>query len=287
MVLKAAVEDSKIARTPCRKINLPEVVTEQVRIPTLGELEAVAALLPANYRRAVPVVAGTGLRLGEVLGLTVDRVGWLRRTITVDRQMQTYPDGRVEHAPVKRAASNRVIPVGDVTLHTLNAQLAEFPSTPDGLIFRTALGGPVRRGRWGAAWGKARAAATIETGQFDEDGLPVLSVVHEELTLHDARHFYASLLIRHGLSVKVVQARLGTPPPSRPSTPTATCGPTTRTAPALRSRPSSGTTSTARRSPADLVEGTWGALRSLLRPCRRMPADVGLGQELPSELRTY
>ena len=27
--------------------------------------------------------------------------------------------------------------------------------------------------------------------------------------MHDLRHFYASLLIRHGESIKVVQARLG------------------------------------------------------------------------------
>jgi hypothetical protein len=31
----------------------------------------------------------------------------------------------------------------------------------------------------------------------------------EGTTYHDLRHFYASLLIRHGESVKVVQARLG------------------------------------------------------------------------------
>jgi integrase len=29
------------------------------------------------------------------------------------------------------------------------------------------------------------------------------------VTFHDLRHFYASLLIRHGESVKVVQKRLG------------------------------------------------------------------------------
>ena len=34
-------------------------------------------------------------------------------------------------------------------------------------------------------------------------------VVPEWATFHDLRHFYASLLIRHGESVKVVQARLG------------------------------------------------------------------------------
>ena len=31
----------------------------------------------------------------------------------------------------------------------------------------------------------------------------------ESLHFHDLRHFYASLLINHGESVKVVQARLG------------------------------------------------------------------------------
>lgn len=31
----------------------------------------------------------------------------------------------------------------------------------------------------------------------------------EALRFHDLRHFYASLLINHGESVKVVQARLG------------------------------------------------------------------------------
>lgn len=31
----------------------------------------------------------------------------------------------------------------------------------------------------------------------------------DEITLHDLRHLFASLLIRHGASVKTVQARLG------------------------------------------------------------------------------
>ena len=32
---------------------------------------------------------------------------------------------------------------------------------------------------------------------------------HEGVTFHNLRHYYASLLIRHAESVKVVQARLG------------------------------------------------------------------------------
>lgn len=44
-------------------------------------------------------------------------------------------------------------------------------------------------------------------------------------------HFYASLLIHHGESVKVIQARLGHNTLQRRSTATATSGPTPRTAP--------------------------------------------------------
>jgi integrase len=37
----------------------------------------------------------------------------------------------------------------------------------------------------------------------------VVAGVRQGVTFHDLRHFYASLLIRHGESVKTVQARLG------------------------------------------------------------------------------
>jgi Phage integrase family len=69
-----------------------------------------------------------------------------------------------------------------------------------------------------------------------------------DVRYHDLRHFYASALIRKGLSVKVVQARLK-PPLSRRSACTDTCGRTTRTAPA---RPS---TAPGRRSVDELLGG--------------------------------
>ena len=61
------------------------------------------------------------------------------------------------------------------------------------LVFTTADGKPVRRSSFAAAFAKAVKAA----------GAP------PNTTYHDLRHFYASLLIRHGESVKVVQRRLG------------------------------------------------------------------------------
>ncbi len=58
-------------------------------------------------------------------------------------------------------------------------------------VFAAPEGGPIRRNRFGEVWRVARTAAKLSEGG----------------TFHDLRHFYASLLIRHGESVKVVQRR--------------------------------------------------------------------------------
>ena len=52
---------------------------------------------------------------------------------------------------------------------------------------------PIRRTSFGDVW----RAAVKSAGAPDGTGF------------HELRHYYASLLIRHGESVKVVQARLG------------------------------------------------------------------------------
>lgn len=99
-----------------------------------------------------------------------------------------------EFGPTKTEASVRTVPMADVTLHALARHLEQFPAEGgDGLIFTGADGGPLRRNRFAEVWSRARSAA----------GLPA------DRTFHDLRHHYASLLIRHGESVKVVQARLG------------------------------------------------------------------------------
>lgn len=59
---------------------------------------------------------------------------------------------------------------------------------PDGYIFISELGSPIRRNSFGTACHRsARAAGPLRSATF-----------------HDLRHFYASLLIRQGESVVVV-----------------------------------------------------------------------------------
>jgi integrase len=168
------------------------VERKQVVPLTTDEVTAIRDAVPAELRALVTLAAGTGLRPGECFGLTVDRVRFLERTLTVDRQLVTLQKQAPKFGPPKTRASNRTIPVPQVVVDALAAHLAEFPAGPDGLIF-TLAGKPISRQAFGHKWRPAVKKAGLPTGT----------------RLHDLRQYHASLLIRHGESVKTVQARLG------------------------------------------------------------------------------
>lgn len=193
-IMRAAVADRVIPRTPLDGVKLPKRAPVEVIPPTVEEVKAIESVMAARYRALITLAAGTGLRQGEAFGLTIDRVDFLRRTLRVDRQVLLLKQTPPYLGPPKTDASYRTIPLPDVVGRALAAHLAEFPVThPDGLIFTEPDGGMMRRTYFNdRAWAPALKAAGV-------DGI----------TFHDLRHFYASLLIRHGESVKVVQKRLG------------------------------------------------------------------------------
>jgi len=195
-IFKAAVGDRLIASSPCVGVKLPERVERRVKPLEVDQVEALIEAMPERYRALVMLGAGTGLRQGEAFGLTVDRVDFPRRKLIVDRQIVLVPGGAPSFGPPKTKASRRTVPLPDVVLEALVAHVAAFlPKPPPGdhLFFTNEAGQPIRRTRFSAVWRPAVAAA----------GLP------EGTGFHDLRHFYASVLIDAGESVKVVQERAG------------------------------------------------------------------------------
>lgn len=189
---RSALRDRVVVSSPCDGVRLPEVRRQRVAPPTLAVVRAIEEAFPERLRAAVVLGVGVGLRQGEAFGLTVDRVDFLRGVVEVDRQLVTPKTGPPHLGPPKRPASVRSIPVGKVVTEALAAHLARFGPGEHGVILSTAAGASVPRNRVAEVM---RAAAK----RAGADGARV----------HDLRHFYASALIRSGLSVKVVQARLG------------------------------------------------------------------------------
>jgi len=197
-VFAAAVEDRLIPVSPCRKIRLPQVLEVRVSPLTVAQVRARAERCPGHLRGMVWFGAGTGLRPGELRGLTVDRVeGDLVR---VDRQLvEGTSASRVVFGPLKTDASDRVVRLAPWTLKRLIEHMESFPPGPEGLVFTSARRTPLRRAQLAYAWDVATAGL---------EGVP------ERSGWHELRHHHASLLIAAGMSPRAVADRLGHADPS-------------------------------------------------------------------------
>ena len=192
-IFKAAVGDRLIAASPCVRISLPKRTDTEVVPLGVSEVEALVAAVPEPYRALIVFAAAMGLRQGECFGLTVDRVDFLRRHVRVDRQLTSALGGVPTFGPPKSNAGFRTVPMPEIVCATLAEHLARHGPGPAGLVFTNTLGRPLRRNTVGDMWHRAALQAS----------LPAWA------TFHDLRHFYASLLISRGCSVKAVQKRLG------------------------------------------------------------------------------
>jgi integrase len=193
VIFRAAVEDGLIRQSPCRRITLPKRQANEHVVPLLTEdVLALAEAIGEPDRGLVLLAAGAGLRQAEAFGLTVDRINFLHRTLRVDRQLVAVT-GEPQFGPPKTPSSVRTLPLPNVILEALSTRLAAHPAGSAGLVFTDAQGRPWRRNRWYERWRRAVAGADAPPGTG----------------FHELRHYFASLLISQGASIKTVQQRLG------------------------------------------------------------------------------
>lgn len=191
--LRAAADDGLIASTPCRRINLPAIPERRIVPLTAAQVHTIAERVPPRYRGMVLLAAATGMRGGELRGLTADRIipapdGGA--TVRVDRQLATTSP---TWGPPKTGRSTRDITIGPRDAQLLADHQETFEPHPAGLIFTGRMRGPVSRNSMASVW----HTATADLGPPARTGW------------HELRHFHASMLIAAGISVVAVAARLG------------------------------------------------------------------------------
>ena len=140
------------------------------------------------YRTMFIVAALTGLRAGEVCGLSVDDLDFARNLLHV-RRSAWY--GRLQ-TPKSRAAV-RTVPMPDALCEVLQLYLRQWKPNPAGLLFATRAGKPhsankvVQRKLW-----------------------PILDALEiPRCGFHAFRHAASTLLIDLGASPTSVRAQLG------------------------------------------------------------------------------
>lgn len=193
-VLRAAVRDRIIVVDPSDGVKLPRqrraavsmVIPEPPEVRSLLDNPAVPWL-----RTFMALAAFAGLRLGEVAGVQLGDIDFLRRTLHVTRQVQRGAKGTVLISAPK-AGSERPVFLADGLLQLLSEHVREMPKTPEGWLFVGSDGDPPHQNSVGYWWRKTRRAGGLDEYDF-----------------HDLRHFYASGLIAKGCDVVTVQKALG------------------------------------------------------------------------------
>lgn len=193
-ILAAAHEDRLIPRSPATGVKLRRREGSMLIPLSVAEVQALAGAAPAELYAAVVLAACTGLRQGELFGLTADRVVWLRRELVVDRQLVTPARGAPTLGPCKTARSVRTVPVVDHALAVVAQHVERFGPGPDGVVFHRQ-GRTWPRTRAAEAFGRLSTAAGVEASGW-----------------HALRHHAASVLISQGLNVTAVAAVLGHSP---------------------------------------------------------------------------
>lgn len=193
-VLRAAVRDRVLASDPSDGVVLPRVrrAEQSMQIPAAEQVRALMAAADPGFRAFVALAAFAGMRLGEIAGLQVGDVDYLRRTLAVTRQVQRERGTAVEiRAP--KYGSERTVFVPDDLLELLARHVGNLAAGgPERWMFPGEDGSPLHQNSAGYWWRLARKGA----------GLPAIK-------LHDLRHFYASGLIAAGCDVVMVQRALG------------------------------------------------------------------------------
>ena len=147
---------------------------------------------------ALWLLANTGLRRSELLGLQWDDVDLAQATISVNRGLVSV-GYEVHESRGKTTNSRRLIDLDATTVRVLSAWKAWQASErgavgieSTGRVFADIAGNPVHPHAISQAFERIVARS----------GVP-------KIRLHDVRHTHGTLLIKAGVPVKVVSERLG------------------------------------------------------------------------------
>ncbi len=172
------------AQAPKRARPRPEVWTEAQTLLFLSEARATSP-----YHTLYLFIVATGCRVGEALGLTWKSVNLRGRTVQIEQNLQRTKGGGYICRGPKTQRSTRTIAISPEVVTALAERQPK-----DGFVFAQSNGKPLH-------------ANNIR--QRDVRRICVKLGLPWRRALHNLRHAHASYLLQRGVSVKVVQERLG------------------------------------------------------------------------------
>ncbi|MCF2665097.1 site-specific integrase [Oscillibacter valericigenes] len=203
--LKQAVANELIRSNPADACTLPRI--EKKELKPLDENEIALFLKAIHGHRFESIFLTTlftGLREGEVLGLTWDCVDFDRGILLVNKQIQLHQEAGIDAYKLvspKNGKSRSVAAAPSVIAclkrhKSIQAEIQIKAGSawhnPDNLVFTDELGGHLTKSAVYRAFKSA-----------------VQSIGRPDARFHDMRHSYAVAAIRSGDDIKTIQSNLG------------------------------------------------------------------------------
>ena len=191
-----------LQRNPCDAADPPKGASPEMKVWSSDQLRTFSQSVATHRWSAVwSLMATTGMRRGEVLGLRWTDVDLEARTVRVQSTRIRYRSTIATSTP-KTARGNRTIAVGPAIVAALRAWkrhqtadrflVGEAWSDVDGLIVTNIDGSAPN----------PEAFSNLFANLARRAGLPAIR-------LHDLRHSYATAALAAGVPVKVVSQRVG------------------------------------------------------------------------------
>ena len=191
-----------VQRNPSKGLNLPALPKRRTEIWSESEVTAfMIAVQGQRNEHMYHLALTTGMRQGELLGFMWKDIDWVRRTLSVVRQVFLPEGGGYTFVEPKTRNGSRIVELSSVDLDILRMQISKVDElrafagerwVENDLVFPSTVGTP--QPRWGIEkeFKKFIAAAGVSVIRF-----------------HDLRHTAASLMLNHGVQAFIVSRRLG------------------------------------------------------------------------------
>ncbi|KYH28902.1 transposase [Clostridium tepidiprofundi DSM 19306] len=213
-MLKAALENGYVIKNIMETITAPKINKKEIRVLDEVQLKSLLEALK-NYSvyDCAFISANTGMRLGEVLGLTWNKIDFKNNCLYVTHQLQ-YINGTFKLTKLKTRSSQRKIVLNKLLYHALKdikqkqfenkSMLQEVYNNDLNLVITQNNGKP-----YSVEYVSRNFRRVISECNYKDNKSIIDYYNMPKLSFHDLRHTFATLMLKANVNPKVVSEILG------------------------------------------------------------------------------
>src|SRR5215203_994673 len=193
-IMTTAVEDDLLRQNPVRIRGASVERMIERPLLTWDEVRALAGAIHPRFEALVWTAAASGLRFGELTGLSVGHVNLDRSELRVSRALNDIRGKGPTLGPPKTERAVRTMSVPESVTLRLVVHIDEFVDDvqSDALVFTSLRGGPLLNTYFAPHWSRARSELALPHVRF-----------------HDLRHLAGTEAATAGASLREVMAMMG------------------------------------------------------------------------------